>query len=188
MLVNSGCSSPKNFVSAVLMAAVCLFAGALGPVAAQSPEENGDLQETHADRYLLGLSAGVIDFTRRHETVEVGADIHFRPVAFFQIRPQAGLGITADNTYFVFAGARREFRLKKAPWLFDVSFGVTYYEKGDGKELGQELEFRSGLDFLRQLRGGGRIGLGVYHLSNAGFSEVNPGTNSVLLRWVVPVG
>ncbi len=153
---------------------------------AQETTEDETVQEE--PRRLIGLSAGVIDFTRSKEALEVGADFQWKPVSFFKLRPHVGFGVTVDDTYFVFAGARRELPLGASPWLFDISFGVTYYERGDGKELGQELEFRSGLDFLRQLRGGSRIGIGVYHLSNAGLAELNPGTNSVVLRWVVPVG
>ena len=169
-----------------LLVLLLLVVGVLAsPLGAQEPVDGEVADEP---RRLVGLSAGVIDFTRSKEAVEVGADFQWKPVDFFKLRPHVGFGVTVDETYFVFAGARRELPLGASPWLFDISFGVTYYERGDGKELGQELEFRSGLDFLRQLPGGSRIGLGVYHLSNAGLARLNPGTNSVLLRWVVPVG
>ena len=63
---------------------------------------------------------------------------------------------------------------------------MSLYERGEGKELGGPIEFRSGLDIQRRLDGGTKIGLGIYHLSNCCIYDLNPGTNSLLLRIVLP--
>ena len=67
-------------------------------------------------------------------------------------------------------------------------FAVSLYEEGStGKDLGGPVEFRSSLEFARRFAGGSSLGLAVYHLSNAGIYDDNPGSNSVILSWAFPV-
>ena len=47
--------------------------------------------------------------------------------------------------------------------------------------MGHTLEFRSGGDFMYKFRNNVRVGVGVFHISNAGLATVNPGTNNYYL-------
>jgi lipid A 3-O-deacylase len=127
----------------------------------------------------------VIDFTRSQEAVELGIAHRWREWKW-GLRPVAGVHVTADESYFGYLGLRRSFRLGEGRWSAVPSFAVSLYEKGDGKDLGNTLEFRSGLDLLYALPMGGKVGVGFYHLSNASISDDNPGTNSLLLRYLLP--
>ena len=56
-----------------------------------------------------------------------------------------------------------------------------------GEHLGNELEFRSGLELQYRLGNGARFGVGFFHLSNAGISESNPGTEALVFSIGLPV-
>jgi hypothetical protein len=132
----------------------------------------------------FSLSLGAIDAERDREAWELGFELNL-PRQRWGFVPQVGAHVTSDESFFVLAAARRPIRLGESGWSLEPSLGVTYYEKGDGKDLGHELEFRSGVDLLRRLPKWGLVGLGVYHLSNARLADHNPGTNSLLLRWLL---
>ena len=59
------------------------------------------------------------------------------------------------------------------------------FSKGNGKDLGHEIEFRSTLEISYQLKNKNRIGLSVGHLSNAGIGDINPGTEILSLSYQV---
>ena len=61
------------------------------------------------------------------------------------------------------------------------------FERGDGKELGHIIEFRSGIDLAYRRNNGSRIGAEVHHLSNASLDENNPGTETFLFTYSVPL-
>src|SRR5690606_92479 len=56
------------------------------------------------------------------------------------------------------------------------SFGLARFEESVELRLGQALEFRSGLELAYEMRSGWRVGLALYHLSNAGLARENPGS------------
>jgi lipid A 3-O-deacylase len=131
-----------------------------------------------------GLSLGLTDVTRHHEALEGVVEHYFSEFSRLRLQPLAGAAVTADGAYYAFVGLRRPISIER--WQLVPSFSVAGYEQGDGKNLGGTLEFRSGLDLMYELRAGARIGVGFYHLSNARIYKVNPGTNSLLIRLVLP--
>jgi hypothetical protein len=134
-----------------------------------------------------GASAGQFDLAQEEKALELGVDYQFRPV-FWGLEPILGLGVTSDQALFGYGGLRRPFELGHSRWYLAPHFAVTLFDRGEGKDLGQTLQFRSGLEVLYELQGGTRVGFGYYHISNASMDEVNPGANSLLLRVVVPRG
>ena len=67
-------------------------------------------------------------------------------------------------------------------------FGISVYEQGDGKNLGGPIEFRSIVEVSHQWPNRRRLALGMYHLSNAGIYDLNPGANSVIVTFSFPLG
>ncbi len=166
-----GDSTPGRRIApaALLFASLLLLVGGSGAEAAQ-----------------VGFSLGVIDFSRDNEAVELGVDVGFGRWRWGLV-PHAGVHATADESYYGYFGVRRPFELGgSGAWLVAPSLAVSLYERGKGKELGGPLEFRSGIELLRRWRTGGTIGLGFYHLSNSSLYDLNPGTNSLLLRIQLP--
>lgn len=54
-------------------------------------------------------------------------------------------------------------------------------------DLGSKTEFRSGIDLFYKVSRKIALVLSFYHYSNGGISEHNPGTESLALRFVVPL-
>lgn len=135
-----------------------------------------------ADDAELALSAGAFDIFQPDQAVEIGLQYRLRSLAF-RLVPHFGVHLTSDSAAFAYAGLRRPITVSRR-WLLTPSFAVVAFEKGDGKDLGQVLEFRSGLDLTRRLGSSAKISLGVYHISNASMAEDNPGSNSGLLTYV----
>lgn len=130
----------------------------------------------------LRVSTGVIDFGKAFETVEVGLDYRFPTDWCLGMGPNVGVFVTADESFYLYAGTDQRINLGPS-WFVDVITSVGFYEKGDGKNIGGELEFRSGIAVGRRLRKGSRVSFGFFHLSNSSYYRRNPGVNSLLLRW-----
>ncbi len=98
------------------------------------------------------------------------------------LKPTAGLAATEDGNAWAYGGLRLDVQLGNK-WVMTPQFSIALYEDGDGKDLGGVLEFRSGFEMAYRFDGGQRLGLLFYHLSNAGFYDLNPGSNSLVLIW-----
>ena len=160
----------RGWLAAV--AAAGIIAGSVAPARAQSGS-------------ALALSAGAYDVARTRPA-EVGFEYRLSSRAW-KLVPAIGGVVTEDGTFWAYAGLRRPFRIGR-DWLLTPGFGVSLYDEGGaGKDLGGPLQFRSSLELSRPLGGGQSLGLAVYHLSNASIYKDNPGSNSVVLRWALPV-
>ena len=94
--------------------------------------------------------------------------------------------LTRDRSEFLGAGIGYELRLGRN-WIALPSFVPGYYRRGNGRDLGWPLEFRSQLELGYQFGGGHRLLIAISHLSNAGLGHGNPGEESLSLAWEVPL-
>ena len=68
---------------------------------------------------------------------------------FFNLKPFAGIEVTSESASYILAGVYLEDNLgslflgEKSRYTFTPSFGAGYYNDGDGKKLGNNLEFRT---------------------------------------------
>ena len=110
---------------------------------------------------------------------------------FFNLKPFAGIEGTSDSAYFLIAGVYLDDNAgtlligESSNFLFTPSFGIGYYEDGDGKELGNSIEFRTTLEISYQLKNNNRIGLSLGHISNANLGANNPGVEIFSLSYQV---
>jgi len=58
------------------------------------------------------------------------------------------------------------------------SFAPGYYEKGDGKDLGSELEFKSEIKFGFDIGKNSKFSYSYNHISNNDWGKINPGSNN----------
>ena len=65
--------------------------------------------------------------------------------------------------------------------VFTPCFGAGYYNRGDDKELGLSLQWRSGAEIAMKIPRKCRLGFMYHHLSNWGFGSPNPGAESYLV-------
>ena len=110
---------------------------------------------------------------------------------FFNIKPFAGIEGTSDSAYFFIAGIYLDDNVgslltgKSSNFIFTPSFGAGYYKDGDGKKLGNSIEFRTTLEISYQLKNNNRIGLSFGHISNANLGSNNPGVEILSLSYQV---
>ena len=102
--------------------------------------------------------------------------------AYEGVQPEVGAFVASDESAYGWLGFGRDFPFARR-WVAHISFGAGAYERGDGKELGQTLEFRSAIDVAWRASERLRIGLMLAHLSNAGLSEINPGTETLTVSF-----
>jgi hypothetical protein len=79
---------------------------------------------------------------------------------------------------------------------FDINFyerlvvtpsaAVGYFTHGTGIDLGAHTEFREGAEFDYRFENLSRLGVGMYHISNAGIGKHNPGAEFVTLVLTMP--
>ena len=111
---------------------------------------------------------------------------------FFYLKPFAGIEITTDSAYYLIGGIYLEDNLgdlmigKENNWNLTPSFGAGYYDDGDGKKLGNKIEFRTTIEVSYQLDNFDRLGISFGHISNANIGNKNPGVEIISLSYQKP--
>tara|TARA_B100001996_G_C18520835_1_gene539207 strand:+ start:10 stop:543 length:534 start_codon:yes stop_codon:yes gene_type:complete len=111
---------------------------------------------------------------------------------FFYLKPFVGIETTTDSAFYFLGGIYLEDNLgklisgKENKWNFTPSFGLGYYDDGNGKKLGNKLEFRTTLELSYQLNNNDRIGFSLGHISNANIGNKNPGAEIISLSYQKP--
>lgn len=145
------------------------------------------LPASAAEPALLMLSGGAFDANKQfNPATEFG--IQWRGGGrWWRLGPMAGAMATTDSAFDAYLGFSLEFSLGTRVGLRG-SFAPSYYSKGDGKDLHGVVQFRSGIEAGWRFGRGLRLGLELYHLSNAGLQDLNPGEESLVLTFALPVG
>lgn len=99
--------------------------------------------------------------------------------------PFMGAMATTDTALYAYAGIRLDVFLGRRI-VISPSFAPGLYHDGDGKDLGHPVEFRSALEIAYRFDDRSRLGLSVYHLSNASLDDNNPGTEVLTLHYSYP--
>ena len=99
--------------------------------------------------------------------------------------PFVGVMATTDSAFYGYAGLRLDLFLGRR-FVISPSFAPGLYSNGDGKDLGYPVEFRSALEFAYRFDDRSRLGIGVYHLSNASLDENNPGVEVATIHYSYP--
>ena len=104
-----------------------------------------------------------------------------RDTFFGNLSPITGAMITADSASYFYTGVQAQYKfgsLNVTP-----SFAPGYYYKGDGKDLGHALEFKSEVQLSLDLPKSSQLGFSYNHLSNASLGDKNPGANSYMFNF-----
>jgi hypothetical protein len=103
-----------------------------------------------------------------------------------KLRPQIIFMLSEYGSGYIGTGLAWELFLTKQIILIP-SFSPVFYWKGKGKDLGCPLEFRSAIEISYEMNNHMRLGLQVFHISNASISNKNPGLNAVALCMAFPL-
>ncbi len=127
-----------------------------------------------SDPQLIAVSGSYYDFNKRVNTALEGRIEYRYDKGWWVIRPFAGVMLTTDGTYYIFAGGLFNFFIGEH-FVITPSFAPGYFDKGNGKELYYDLEFRTQIEIAYRFTNGARIGASVGHMSNANLGDPNPG-------------
>ena len=111
---------------------------------------------------------------------------------FFFLKPFFGAEFTNDSASYVLTGIYFEdnlgelFEGEKSKFFFSPSFGAGIYDDGSGKKLGNEIQFRTTLEFSYELENKNRIAISFGHISNANLGDKNPGVEILSLNYQIP--
>ena len=61
-----------------------------------------------------------------------------------------------------------------------------YVDRGNGFDLGSQWEFKSGVELAYRFADDRRLGVGFYHMSNAGIGRIDPGQAMLTGVFTVP--
>ena len=146
-------------------------------VAISSPAQAG---------YLTGY-AGWFDFIDDEETsAQFGVEYRFNPIEY-GFRPTVGFNVTTDGSTYGYGGFHWDIELLDNELFIIPNFAAGVYGEGDGKDLGGAIEFRSGIEIAYQLPNTHRIGVALNHVSNASIYDKNPGAETLLINYGIPL-
>ena len=86
------------------------------------------------------------------------------------------------------AGILLDIPIGKTGLFLSPSFAPGAYGQGHGKKLGSTVEFRSQFEGGYMFDDGKRISLAISHISNAGLTKHNPGTEALTINFQIPIG
>lgn len=151
--------------------AVLLWAAA-GPARAEDPA------------YLRG-GVGVYDIF--HNNTAGDFDIEYQTDRIWYIRPVVGFEFTTDAATYFYGGFNFDIPVG-SHIVIELGSAVGHYSNGNGKDLGNAVEFRSGGEIALRLRNQARLGLALHHISNAHLGNHNPGTEIIGVTYSIPMG
>ena len=138
------------------------------------------------DPGMIAFGAGAFDFLHDYKTPEFRGEYRFGE-GLFVFKPLVGVFITPRASVLAYGGIRADLVLADHYVIMPVA-AVGYYNRGNGKDLGSPLEFKTGAEFAWQFDNASRVGIAFDHLSNAGVAKRNPGEENLLLMYSLPLG
>ena len=100
----------------------------------------------------------------------------FRNTFLGKLSPVSGAFMTGKSSVYLYTGIEAQYGL--GPLKILPSFTPGYYEKGDGKDLGSALEFKSEIKIGFDTFENSKIGYSYSHISNNDWGQTNPGTDN----------
>lgn len=139
---------------------------------------------------LVTANAGQFNvFNGKNARWETSWEVSFTPRRYHWfprfvpgVSPTVGGLATEDGSLYIYGGLRFDVPLGEK-WLVTPHWGTGLYYANEGRDLGGALEFRSGIELTRRIGERSRVGVLLYHLSNASFYRFNPGTESLVLTY-----
>ncbi len=129
----------------------------------------------------FSIFGGSYDYDDDNTSTLFGLNYHLSDNAFnvfnlIDLNPVIGGFVTAKSATMLYSGF--ETNIGQDSIYLNLSSSAGIYSNGDGKDLGNDLQFKSEVNLFYRLGKSSSVGLGSHHISNAGLSSVNPGTNN----------
>ena len=116
-----------------------------------------------------------------------GVEYRWTPLDRWKLIPGVGFTLAEGGVAYGYAALRYDFHLGSS-WLLTPVFGAGLFSNGGDLDLGHSVQFKSGIELTARLADRYRVGLLLYHLSNAGLSDDNPGVEVLEVVFGIPLG
>jgi len=138
----------------------------------------------------VALEAGAFDFIpSNHPDARTAADLRgeYRfGDRLWILSPFIGASGTSDGAFYGYFGFGIDINFGRN-WVLTPNAAAGYFYRGGGTNLGSFWEFRTGAELDYRFENQDRLGIAVHHMSNAGLTQRNPGEESAVLVYTVPV-
>jgi hypothetical protein len=138
------------------------------------------------DPSFIAIGTGVYDVFHNFTAGQFRGEYRFAD-SFLYLKPFLGALVTTDGSVMGYGGLRLDLYFGDR-WVLTPNAAVGAFGRGSGKNLGSVVEFKTGGEFAYRFDDHGRLGLQFDHISNAGIGKHNPGTESFVLFYSIPVG
>ena len=146
-------------------------------------EEKNKVNGDHQYNFFIGNfdfsddKQAALLFGFQHQNVSLERDTFLGNVS-----PISGGFITENSAVYVYSGIEWNFDI--GYFDFTPSFAPGLYHKGDGKDLGHVLEFKTEVQLSYSSSKDTSFGVSYNHVSNASLGDKNPGANSYILNFL----
>ena len=148
---------------------------------AVSADENKNINEHEFNIYTGNFDfsddkqkAILVGFQHQNENLE-------RDTFLGNASPITGGFITENSAAYVYTGVEWNYTIGDK-LKFTPSFAPGLYHKGDGKDLGHPLEFKTEVQLSYSISENTNLGMSYNHISNASLGDKNPGANSYMFN------
>ena len=146
-------------------------------------EETNKVNSDHQYNFFIGnfdfsddkQAALLLGFQHQNESLE-------RDTFLGNISPITGGFVTENSAAYIYTGIEWNFDMGSLE--FTPSFAPGLYHKGDGKDLGHVLEFKTEVQFSYTVSDATSFGVSYNHVSNASLGDKNPGANSYMFNFL----
>ncbi|MGL4348087.1 MAG: acyloxyacyl hydrolase [Chlamydiales bacterium] len=134
---------------------------------------------------IIYISIGRFDATRKRP--KWLGQMEYRPgYLCSKVRPYISMFLTENQSIFASTGLALDVFLFKS-LVFTPSFGPGIYFQGKGKNLYHPFSLRSSVDLSVAFSNFSRIGVQLSHISNAGITKKNPGSEILTIFYAIPL-
>jgi lipid A 3-O-deacylase len=139
------------------------------------------------DPDLLSAGAGVYNVLHYSKEAELRLEYLFSYRFLYVVRPMVGALATNERSFYGYGGLHVDFEIGQHFVIMpEAAFG--YWSRGDGKNLGAPEEFKTGGEIAYRFEDYSRLGVLFDHISNDGIFKTNPGVESLLIVYSIPIG
>ena len=147
-----------------------------------------------ADPPMISLGVGGTDILNQQARAAADFRLEYRSGLsllpffedYFKVKPWAGLETTTRQSIWGGAGILLDIPLGQH-WVLSPNIGFGAYGRSNGKNLGSVFEIRSTFEGGYVFDNGTRLVAAFGHMSNAGATKHNPGTESAVISIQFPL-
>ena len=132
-------------------------------------------------------SGGVAPVSYKDSSTVYSLEYFFSKRMMKILKPFVGFNGTDKEAYYGYFGLSTDLYFFNCRcFIITPTLAAGWYVDGDEIKLGNRVQFRSGGDIYYRFNNNVRIGVGLYHISNAGLGDSNPGAEQAILKYQIP--